>query len=200
MRERERFVGEICAFGTTSGVRVVIGRWERSPFGSFADAMVETDDGRRVLVAPAPVDEYISAIYQFDEVEQTALDVRRGSDALTVRGGPLDVDVSIGRRRALGWVLRAIPDPVTSSRPWPTLADPVARILMPGVRTRGVTPGGRETYAASDLHLIDDVRASWRGSDLGTLAPVDPPVRFGFSSAPRRPSIVSVTTTVHRSG
>jgi hypothetical protein len=69
---------------------------------------------------------------------------------------------------------------------------------MPGVRTRGVTPGGRETYAASDLHVIDDVRASWHGRDLGRLAPVDPPVPFGFSSAPRRPSIVSVTTTVHR--
>jgi hypothetical protein len=40
------------------------------------------------------------------------------------------------------------------------------------------------------------VEASWAGTDLGDLADVDPPVRFGFSSTPRRPSIVAVTTTV----
>jgi hypothetical protein len=29
---------------------------------------------------------------------------------------------------------------------------------------------------------------------------VDPPVRFGFSSAPRRPSIVAITTTIDTGG
>ncbi len=48
----QRFDGEICGFGTTSGVRVVIGQWATSPFGSFADAMVEHPDGGRVPVAP----------------------------------------------------------------------------------------------------------------------------------------------------
>src|SRR5699024_6852506 len=44
-----RFVGEIAGVGTTSGTRVVVGRWEDSPFGPFGDAMVETADGHRVL-------------------------------------------------------------------------------------------------------------------------------------------------------
>jgi hypothetical protein len=30
------------------------------------------------------------------------------------------------------------------------------------------------------------------GVDLGDLRPVDPPVRFGFSDPPRRPSMVTV--------
>jgi hypothetical protein len=42
------------------------------------------------------------------------------------------------------------------------------------------------------------VSASWDGVDLGGVAPVLPPVRFGFGSSPARPSIVSVVTTVRR--
>jgi hypothetical protein len=87
---------------------------------------------------------------------------------------------------------------VATSPAWPVVVDPIARALMPGVRTRGVTPGGTETYAATDLHRVTTMTGSWHGHDLGSLAPLEPPVRFGFSSAPRRPSIVAVTTTVRR--
>ncbi|CAM5716679.1 hypothetical protein SBADM41S_09484 [Streptomyces badius] len=34
------------------------------------------------------------------------------------------------------------------------------------------------------------------GVGLGALAPLEPPVAFGFGSAPRSPSLVRVTTTV----
>ena len=74
----------------------------------------------------------------------------------------------------------------------------MARVLLPGVRTRGTTAGGDEFYAATDRHRLTTVAARWDGVDLGGLADVDPPVRFGFSSTPRRPSIVAVTTTVRR--
>ena len=63
--------------------------------------------------------------------------------------------------------------------------DPVARVLLPGVRTRGSAGGGRrEWYGARDLHRIASMHGSWDGADLGELAPVDPPARFGFSSTP----------------
>jgi hypothetical protein len=63
----QRFDGEICGFGTTSGVRVVIGRWAKSPYGSFADAMVEHPDGGRVLVAPdADLADFVGGVYMFD--------------------------------------------------------------------------------------------------------------------------------------
>lgn len=190
-------MGEICGFGTISGVRVVIGCWEQSPLGSFTDAMVEPADGHRVLIAPrSDVAAYIASIYQFDEIVESAVAVRRVPQSFTFRGGPLHAQVSIGRRSALGWVLRSVPRAVAASRIWPALTDPVVRLIMPGVRTRGLTAGGREAYSATDLHLVDAVEASWDGHDLGALAPLEPPVRFGFSSAPRRPSIVAVTTTV----
>lgn len=197
--EPDRFVGEICGFGTGSGVRIVIGRWEQSPLGAFADAMVERPDGHRVLIAPRlDVAEYVMSIYQFDELVETAVVVERTPGSLTFRGGPLEARVTIGRRGRLGWLLRGVPRTLAASRIWPVLTDPVARVVMPGVRTRGLTAGGREAYTARDLHHLVAVDASWDGRDLGPLAPLEPPVRFGFSSAPRRPAVVSVITTVQR--
>ena len=51
-------------------------------------------------------------------------------------------------------------------------------------------------YAALDLRRITAAEVTWEGRDQGPLAPVSPPVRFGFSSTPKAPSIVRVTTTV----
>ena len=65
----QRFHGQIAGVGSTSGVRVVIGAWQRTPLGSFGDAMVETAEGHRVLLAPsAEVAAFIEATYAFDEV------------------------------------------------------------------------------------------------------------------------------------
>ena len=53
MRQRERFEGQIAGLGSTSGVRVVVGHWARSPFGAFTDAMVVryVDDAYRSRVS-----------------------------------------------------------------------------------------------------------------------------------------------------
>ena len=37
---------------------------------------------------------------------------------------------------------------------------------------------------------------AWDGADQGGLTPVEPPVRFGFGSTPRAPSLVRVVTLV----
>ena len=75
--------------------------------------------------------------------------------------------------------------------------DPVARLALRGVRTRGSAGHGRrEWYGAADVHRLTAVRARLGDDDLGSLTDVWPPVRFGFSSTPRRASIVAVTTTV----
>ena len=92
------------------------------------------------------------------------------------------------------------PTPTTSPA-WCTLTDPVARVLLRGVRTRGSAWGGRrEWYGATDVRRILDATGSWEGADLGALAPVDPPCRFGFSSTPTRPSVTTVVTTVELLG
>ena len=77
------------------------------------------------------------------------------------------------------------------------LTDPVARVVLRGVRTRGTARAGRrEFYAATDLHRVTEVRGSFDGADLGALAPVDPPCTFGFGSTPRTPSVTTLVTTV----
>jgi hypothetical protein len=48
------------------------------------------------------------------------------------------------------------------------------------------------------VRAVTGIAGEWRGVDLGSLAPVDPPCRFGFSSTPARPSVTSVVTTIER--
>jgi hypothetical protein len=70
-------------------------------------------------------------------------------------------------------------------------------VVLRGVRTRGTAGGGRrEWYGATDNRAVDSLAGAYDGRDLGALAPLDPPPRFGFSSTPRRPSVTGVTTTI----
>ena len=195
---RDRFRGHIVGVGSTSGVRLVVGRWHTTPLGAFADVMVETATGHRVLLAPSPdVADYITATYAFDEVRTEPVSVTEQGDAWSVESPSLSLSVTIGPRMPLGWLLRAVPPPVGASPTWARLVSPVARLVMPGVRTVGTAlEGRREFYGATDLRRVTAMRASFDGQDLGELADIDPPCRFGFSSTPRTPSVTTVVTTV----
>jgi hypothetical protein len=194
----QRFHGQIAGVGSTSGVRVVVGSWQRTPLGSFGDAMVETEGGHRVLVAPSPeVAAFIEATYVFDEVRLEPIAVTSGRSRWHVESPSLSLDLTVGGRLPLGRVLRAVPVRVASSPAWATAVDPVARVALRGVRTRGTALAGRrEYYGATDLHAVTALEGVFDGEPLGTLAPVDPPCRFGFSSTPARPSVTTVVTTV----
>ncbi|MBD5785087.1 hypothetical protein IF650_02735 [Cellulosimicrobium terreum] len=203
------FHGRIAGWGTTSGTRVVVGRWDVSPFGAFADVMVERPDGERILLAPTDdVAALVASTYRFDRVEVVPVHVRdedgprRGERAHVpapwlVDAGPLAARVAVGPRTGLGHALRAVPDRVATSRRFTAVTDPVARALLHGVRTRGSAGAGRvEHYGATDVHAVVEVTSTWDGAPLGGLAPVDPPVRFGFGSTPRRPAVTDVVTTI----
>jgi len=194
----QRFFGEICGFGTSSGHRVVVGLWPRSPFGPFADVMIESPDGTRTLLAPSQaVADFVQGTYVFDEVRVVSVLAERRAGSLHVAAGALVADITLGRRSALGWLLRAVPAPLARARWWCTMIDPIAGLVFDGVRTRGTAGGGRrEFYGATDQHRLSGVTATQDGEDLGGLSDVWPPVRFGFSSTPRTPSLVAVTTTV----
>lgn len=195
---RWRFDGEIAAFGTEAGYRIVIGRWPVSPFGPINDVMLEAPDGLRLLIAPSEqVAGFIASTYRFDSIAITPVDALRQPAGLTVVAGQLRAELTIGDREWLGRLLRTVPRPVATSPAWAALVDPLARAVLPGVRTRGSAGSGRrEWYGARDLHPLLSITASWRGRDLGAMADVHPPVRFGFGSTPHRPSIVRLTTTV----
>ncbi|WP_409236514.1 hypothetical protein [Streptomyces sp. PA5.6] len=195
-----RFDGWIAGLGTSSGVRLVVGHWPVSPLGPFADVMVEHADGRRVLLAPSlRVAEFVAATYRFDDIAiwPVTVDAGQGREEWTVTAGPLRLAFEPGPSTALGHLLRLVPGRLARSPGWAALCDLPARLLMPGVRTRGSAGGGRrEWYAARDLRTLTSARASWDGQDLGALTAVDPPVRFGFGSVPRKPSLTRVVTTV----
>lgn len=195
-----RYVGHIAGVGTASGTRLVVGRWASSPLGAFADVMVERGDGSRLLLAPRDdVAAVVGRAYRFDDVRVVPVHVHadRRAHTWTVLAGPLAVTLVVGPRTATGHLLGLLPRPLAASTLLATVADPVARLLLPGVRTHGTAGGGlREWYGASDQHAVVDVDARWDGEPLGPLADVEPPVRFGFSSAPPRPSVTRVTTTL----
>jgi hypothetical protein len=195
---RQRFTGAIAGTGSTSGVRVVVGRWHDTPLGAFSDAMVETPAGHRVRLAPHPaVADLVAATYTFDEVRLEDVAVSAAPYLWQVRSPSLRLDLRVGRRTALGVLLRGVPTAVATSPWWCALTDPVARVALRGVRTRGSAGNGRrEWYGATDTHAVTAAAGTFDGVDLGTVAPVDPPCRFGFSSTPRRPSVTAVVTTV----
>ena len=195
---RQRFHGRIAGVGSTSGVRVVVGHWTRSPFGEFADAMVQTADGHRVLLAPdRRVADFVSQTYVFDEVRIEPFVVTRHGAYWRVDSGSLSLRCRTGRRLPVGHLLRLLPAVVSTSPAWAAAVDPVARRLMPGVRTAGVArPGRREYYGALDLCRVVGLSGRFDGADLGGLAPMQPACDFGFSSAPRTPSDTTLVTTV----
>lgn len=198
---RHRFQGAIAGVGTESGARIVVGRWQASPFGAFTDVMLADADGTRWLLAPSPdVADYVASTYRFDRVEVgpvRAVVLGTGPWMWRVEAPGLDVSLDVGARAALGRMLRLVPGLLATSPDFTVLTDPVARLAMRGVRTRG-TAGRcrRERYGASDLHPVTGVRGTWRGEALGGLRPVAPEPGFGFGSTPTRPSVTTLVTTI----
>lgn len=201
MGARQRFRGRIAGVGSTSGIRVVVGWWHESPFGPFADAMVERADGHRILVAPTEqVRDLVATTYVFDETRVEPFTVSAGGaggSRWVVESASLSLRLDVGGRPPVGHLLRLVPVRVAQSPAFATVVDPVARVAMRGVRTRGMARAGRrEFYGATDLRTVTALTGALDGIPLGSLAAVYPPCRFGFSSTPRRPSVTDVVTTI----
>ena len=201
-RVRERFTGRIAGVGSTSGVRLVVGRWDDSPWGAFADVMVEDADGHRVLLAPSErVRDFVTATYSFDEHVVEPVTVADTADGWQVSTPSLSLRIATGGRTPLGALLGAVPSRLATAPAWCSVVDPVARVVLRGVRTRGTAGNDRrEWYGATSVVAVTAMSGRWRDVELGALAPVEPPCRFGFSSTPARPSVTSVVTTIERAG
>lgn len=201
-RRRERFTGRIAGVGTASGVRLVVGRWDDGPWGAFTDVMIEDASGHRVLVAPdEQTRAFVAATYTFDEHVIEPVEVTDIVGGWQVTTSSLTLSIELGALTPLGRLLRLVPRRVATSPAWCAVSDPVARLLLRGVRTRGTAgQDRREWYGATSVREVTAASGTWRGQELGVLAPVDPPCRFGFSSVPRRPAVTTVVTTVERSG
>jgi hypothetical protein len=192
------FTGTIAGLGTTSGVRLVIGTWRESPLGAFADVMVEDAEGTRTLLAPsAEVAEFVSETYTFDRIELGPVVSTIDADGFTLTAPGLEVTATLGGPAPFDWLLRLVPAPLSAAPLWLRAINPVASRLVPGVQTAGTAGRDRrEYYGVRRTRLIASVRGRFSDADLGGLAPLEPAVRFGFSSAPPTPQLVSVTTTI----
>ncbi|MFD9541914.1 hypothetical protein [Streptomyces sp. NPDC060022] len=85
---RLRFEGWIAGVGTSSGTRVLPGRWTRSPFESFSDVMVERADGERLLLAPrGEIGTFVADTYGFDAVRVQPVTVNAQGDTWAVEAG-----------------------------------------------------------------------------------------------------------------
>jgi len=192
------FDGHIAGFGTRAGVRFVVGMWGSSPLGTFTDVMVQHPDGERVLLAPSDeVAEFVSTTYRFDRVEIGPVNSMMSADTVIVSAPRLDVTASLGAVTPLGRLLRLVPSRIATAPLWLRAVNPVAALVLPSVRTAGSAGAGRrEYYGVRSARRITDVAGRYDGRDLGGVAPLRPPVSFGFSSAPPTPQLVDVRTTI----
>ncbi len=191
------FAGHIAGLGTASGTRIVVGMWDASPYGSFADVMLEQPSGHRILIAPRQdVADFVASTYSFDEIRIEPVSIAHG-DEWSVHTRSLQLRFTPGRPLWVSPILRLVPSVVSRTPVWAKICNPVAGRVLPGVRTFGSAGGGRtEWYAASGVRRLAEARATWEGEELGRIAPVSPPVRFGFASAPAQPTLTTLTSYV----
>lgn len=198
-----RFDGAIAGAAFSSGDRIVIGCWLRSPFGPFVDAMWARPDGTRVLVAPhgAPL-AFVSSQYRFDEHVAAEAGAHVSSRSFRATAGSLVLEMSLEPPGVMSALLALRPNVLRTAEPWMWMEDVLLRPLIgpllggsAAIRIRGTTPGGvRERYCIHDIRSAASVRASVEGVDLGPPAPPISPAGFGFSEFPPRPSLVRVTS------
>lgn len=177
---------------------MVVGVWSASPFGAFADVMVQTPDDDRILLAPDErIADFVGSTYAFDRVELGPVSATLSAAELTVTAPGLDVAVTIGGPAPIDMLLRLVPGRLAAAPWWLRAIDPIAARIVSGVHTAGSAGNGRrEYYGVRRSHRIEAVAGRFGGQDLGGVAPLLPPVGFGFSSAPPAPQIVAVTTTI----
>jgi hypothetical protein len=183
-RRRLELRGVVSSVGFESGDRFVVGHWLSSPIDAFTDLMWAAPDGTRHLRVPSVrALSFVSGIYTFDDASVAPVVATATTSSVEVHAGDVGVDLRGGLPRHIPF----------SSIPGVTrwVQDPIARVTM-GVRTYGKSPTGvREWYRAQTYRRVLTASGSVDGHDLGPLAArIDPPVRFGFSEPPRRPSMV----------
>ena len=183
------FDGRISSCGFSSGDRIVVGDWQKSPLGPFTNVMWAKPDGTRVLLSPSKEHaDYVSTLYNFEEVYVVPIVVnrdRRGADIVAD-----SLKISLQWKRGIG---------IPFSRPrWfiATIEQWFAGVVF-GTKTHGITCNGlREWYCIYNLSSIKRAEASCNGQDLGAISKFEVDACFGFSEPPKKPSSVRVRSMI----
>lgn len=183
------FVGRITSTGFSSGDRIVIGDWKKSHLGSFTNLMWAKEDGTRVLLSPSRKHaEFVSGLYNFDEVMIVDVEVERGRGVVSVSAGDLSVKISWG-----------VAFPLPLWRPLWFIASIEAFFgrLVFGTRTHGETRDGRrEWYSVRSISRVIKAEAYIDGRSLGGKARFQTKAGFGFSEPPSIPASVYLKTYI----
>lgn len=193
MRRNDEYVDGHISSAQFGGHRFVVGHWPISPIGPMGDVMWRRLDGTRVLLAPSDeAADYISGIYDFDEVDVAPLRVDSDGRVTTVASARLSITLAGGRLR---------PVPVPRPRWFTKLVEaPIAQALM-GVHAVGTSPTGvREWYQTRGWRWVRTGSATLDGVDLGPPQHFTGAVGVGFSEPPPRPSVVTVRVSIERPG
>ena len=183
------FEGRITSSGFDTGDRIVVGSWKLSPFGEFSDIMWAKPDGQRVLIAPSKeIADYISAMYSFDKILIQEISTIENDRTLTLNCESMKLNFSWSKglripiKRSLLFIA--------------TVELFIARIFF-STKTHGITRNGRkEWYAIDRLSKLKSAQAQIADQDLGQMAPIEAPCKFGFSEAPKKPSSCEVRTHI----
>ena len=183
------FEGRISSSGFASGDRIVIGDWKKSPLGSFTNVMWAKPDGTRVLLSPSQKHaDYVSALYNFEEVHIAPIEVIRQSKSIEIKAPPLDIKLHWGMEFGL-----PIPRPrrfISTVEQW------FAKVFF-GTSTHGLTCNGlREWYCIYSLSKIKHATAVCEGVDLGNPSNFEINACFGFSEPPKKPSSVRLRSII----
>ena len=186
----ETLRGSITSVGFASGDRFVIGDWQQSPIGPFADIMWAQPSGHRILLVDADAASYVDSVYPFPEIRHQRVTTEHDGRTYLVRSGDLELRLRFGVA-----VLRLPPRPRWLTA---TIENRVSRKLL-SVDTYGVSPTGVvEWYRTRSARRVVAATASFGGTDLGALASLDRPLGFGFTDPPRLPSHVRLRVDLQR--
>lgn len=185
----DKFDGRISSSGFESGDRIVIGDWLNSPLGTFTNVMWAQPDGKRVLLSPSEEHaEYVSQLYNFEEVNVVEVNVKRHRRGIDVTAGPLSV--SYRWKRGLAFPLNRPRWFIATVENW------FAGFLF-GTKTHGLTCNGlREWYCIRGLSSLCSAEASQNGVDMGDMKPFEITACFGFSEPPKKPSSARVRSMI----
>ena len=149
----------------------------------------QTPDGQRILLAGnQKVADFVTSIYNFDDVRIGDLQTESDGRVTTVEGLGLNLHLS-------GGIARVIPfsRPLSFTR---FVERPLAKFLM-GVETFGTSSRGvSEWYQAKQWRWVKSGTAVLDGNNLGELSNFSQPIEVGFSEPPSKPAIVSLQVAI----
>ena len=187
--EMEIFEGRITSAGFDSGHRLVIGDWMKSPLGKFTNVMWARPDGSRVLLSPSIEHaNYVSELYNFEEVKIVEMRIKRSRKGLDIRTEEMSVRMTWGASFAIPiwgplWVISTI--------------EAIFARLFFGTKTFGITRNGRrEWYSVRSISRLLTAEAEMGGESLGNKGRFISTACFGFSEPPSIPTSIGLKTYI----